>query len=159
MTMWKDDINSFIRLCNVHDVRMLMVGGGAVNYHGYQRSSSDIDFWIDTSEENLGKLVKAFTEMGYELDDLPDSVKQKRQNISIKLSPLDLNLELITNFSANKSFDEAYQNAEVVRSKDDESYCWRVLAFEDLVTSKIKSGRPKDLLDVYELKRRKDGYK
>ena len=102
MTMWKDDINSFIRLCNVHDVRMLMVGGGAVNYHGYQRSSSDIDFWIDTSEENLGKLVKAFTEMGYELDDLPDSVKQKRQNISIKLSPLDLNLELITNFSANK---------------------------------------------------------
>ena len=59
----------------------------------------------------------------------------------------------------NKSFDEAYQNAEVVGSEDDDNDSWRVLAFEDLITSKIKSGRPKDLLDVYELKRRKDGYK
>jgi hypothetical protein len=29
--------------------------------------------------------------------------------------------------------------------------CWRVLNFDDLVTSKIKSARPKDLLDIQEL--------
>jgi hypothetical protein len=32
---------------------MILVGGGAVNFHGFQRHSADIDFWIDVSEENL----------------------------------------------------------------------------------------------------------
>ena len=27
----------------------LMVGGGAVNFHGYQRHSADVDFWIETT--------------------------------------------------------------------------------------------------------------
>jgi hypothetical protein len=32
---------------------------------------------------------------------------------------------------------------------------FRVLNFPDLIESKLRSGRPKDLLDVQELKRRK----
>jgi hypothetical protein len=30
---------------------------------------------------------------------------------------------------------------------------WNIISFDDLVSSKIKSGRPKDLLDVQELQR------
>lgn len=47
--------------------------------------------------------------MGYEIEDFPKEVKDGHQNISIKLSPADFNLELITNFSVNKSFDQAYE--------------------------------------------------
>ena len=41
---WKESIDQFIFLANKNGVRMLMVGGGAVNFHGYQRHSPDVDF-------------------------------------------------------------------------------------------------------------------
>lgn len=77
-----------------------MVGGGAVNFHGYQRHSADVDFWIDTSSENFKKPVSVFQEMGYDIDDFPKKLKEKQQNISVKFSPVDFELELITNFQS-----------------------------------------------------------
>lgn len=151
---WNSAITQFISLANQHNVKMLMVGGGAVNFHGYQRHSADVDFWIETTEENFKSLILVFQEMGYKIEELPEKVKKQLQNISLKFSPIDLNLELITNFSINKSFQEAYDVAEeVVIDEKDLLLRWRVLTLEDLITSKIRSGRPKDLLDVQELKR------
>ncbi|MGL5112498.1 MAG: hypothetical protein ACRC6O_07660, partial [Flavobacterium sp.] len=111
---WEENINQFIAIANKHKVRMLMVGGGAVNFYGYQRHSSDVDFWIETTELNFKKLVAVFNEMGYQIEDFPENVKKEKQNISIKFSPLDLDLELITKFSVNKTFDEAFESSEEV---------------------------------------------
>jgi hypothetical protein len=149
---WEENINSFVSLANKHQVRMLMVGGGAVNFHGYQRHSADVDFWIETTDENFKKLVLVFNEMGFEIEDFPIAVKQQQQNISVKFSPLDLDLELITNFSVNKSFSEAYNDSEVSEVNDNKFLRWNVISLEDLITSKIKANRPKDLLDIQQLK-------
>lgn len=149
--IWEENIDQFIILANKHSVRMIMVGGGAVNFHGYQRHSADVDFWIETTAENFKNLIVVFKEMGYEIDDFPEKVKNQEQNISIKFSPEDLNLELITNFSVNKSFDEAYNDSETVTKDEIQFLKWNVLSLEDLITSKIKAGRPKDLLDVQQL--------
>jgi len=132
---------------------MLMVGGGAVNFHGHQRHSAAIDFWIESTEENFKRLVNVFNGMGYEISDFPEEVKKGQQNISVKFSPADLNLELITNFSVNKSFNEAYEASEEAFFDDNTVFKWRVLNLEDLITSKIKAGRPKDLVDVQQLKK------
>lgn len=150
---WKEEIDSFMSLSDKYGVRMLMVGGGAVNFHGYQRHSADVDFWIDTSDENLEKLIKVFNEMGYTIESFPDKVKNQEQNISVKFSPGDLNLELITRFSISKSFDEAYRHSELATVNDKDIFKWNVLSLEDLIDSKIRAGRNKDLLDVQELKR------
>tara|TARA_Y100001935_G_C17081244_1_gene396442 strand:- start:174 stop:641 length:468 start_codon:yes stop_codon:yes gene_type:complete len=151
LRQWKENIDTFIKIANKFGVRMIMVGGGAVNFHGYQRHSADVDFWIDTADENLEKLIKVFDEMGYQIDDFPDQVKNREQNISVKFSPVDLNLELITNFSVNKSFEEVFDSSEIVTI--DNGLTWRVLSLTDLISSKIKSSRPKDLLDIQELRR------
>ncbi|MFY8110848.1 MAG: nucleotidyl transferase AbiEii/AbiGii toxin family protein [Flavobacterium sp.] len=148
---WEENINQFIAIANKHKVRMLMVGGGAVNFHGYQRHSSDVDFWIETTELNFKKLVAVFNEMGYEIEDFPENVKNEEQNISIKFSPLDLDLELITKFSVNKTFDEAFESSEEVTVNNNSFLKWNVLSLEDLITSKIKANRPKDLLDIQQL--------
>lgn len=149
---WNESISSFIALANKHNVRMLMVGGGAVNFYGYQRHSADVDFWIETTEENFRKLVAVFQELGYDIEDFPTAVKNQEQNISIKFSPVDLDLELITNFSVNKSFDEAYNDSETVEVNDTVYLKWNVLSLDDLITSKVKANRPKDLLDIMQLK-------
>lgn len=132
-----------------------MVGGAAVNFYGYQRHSADVDFWIDTSDENFDKLVAVFREMDYEIDDFPEAVKKRQQNISVKFSPVDFDLELITNFSVNKPFDEAYKQSETVTlEKNNKQLIWRVISLEDLITSKINSGRPIDLLDIQQLQKK-----
>ena len=144
------------RLCTKYNVRMVMVGGGAVNFHGYQRHSSDVDFWIDILPENLENLRKVLVDMGDTLEDFPESVKLAEQNISLKFTPTSLNIELITCFSINKSFDAAFDAAEKVDIDGSSVVRWRVLNFDDLVTSKTKSARPKDLLDIQELIRIRD---
>jgi Nucleotidyltransferase of unknown function (DUF6036) len=149
--VWKNKVTSFIKLSNKHEVRMIMVGGGAVNFHGYQRHSADVDFWIETTEENFKKLIKVFNEMGYEINDFPNDVKSQLQNISVKFSPMDLNLELITRFSSTKSFTEAYNNSVLAEVKGTELLKWKVLSYKDLIDSKKKANRPKDLLDIQQL--------
>ncbi len=149
--LWEDKIDEFIKLTNSHNVKMIMVGGGAVNFHGYQRHSADVDFWIDTTEANLKNLIVVFNEMGYEIDDFPLAVKNKEQNISIKFSSVDIDLELITNFSSSKTFEQAYLDSEKVNIKGFDLLSWNVLSYEDLIDSKIKAQRPKDLLDIQQL--------
>jgi hypothetical protein len=148
---WQENINTFIALATKHQVKMIMVGGGAVNFHGYQRHSADVDFWIDTSTENLNRLIDVFRAMNYEIEDFPETVKNQEQNISIKFSPVDLNLELITRFSINKTFDQAYYDAEKVEINGEKLLHWNVLSYDDLITSKINAGRPKDLMDIQQL--------
>jgi len=75
----------------------------------------------------------------------------KMQNISIKFSPYDLDLELITRVSINKTFEEAYLESEEENIKSEKLLRWKVLSFDDLIKSKTKSSRPKDLLDVQQL--------
>jgi hypothetical protein len=89
--------------------------------------------------------------MNYEIEDFPETVKNQEQNISIKFSPVDLNLELITRFSINKTFDQAYYDAEKVEINGEKLLHWNVLSYDDLITSKINAGRPKDLMDIQQL--------
>lgn len=150
---WDSNILNFLELCNKYNVKMLMVGGGAVNFHGFQRHSADVDFWLDTSKENMDKLILVLQKMGYELNDFPENVKAQEQNISLKFSPTSISIELITRFSVNRSFDEAYIESEIVQVNGQPFLKWNVLNLDDLIISKVKAGRPKDLLDIQELQR------
>ena len=158
-TNWDNEILSFIELSSRNNVRMIMVGGGAVNFHGYQRHSADVDFWIDTTEENFKNLVIVFNEMGYEIPDFQKKVKQQLQNISVKFSPSNIDLELITKFSSDITFEEAYNRSTVAVVEGKNFLQWNVLSYEDLIDSKIKARRPKDLLDISQLQKIKEEQK
>jgi len=145
-------VGEFVSAANKFGVRMILVGGGAVNFYGYQRHSADVDFWIDISSENLDRLKKALVELGYDFPDFPEEVKQAVQNISLKISPI-FEIELITRFNPGKTFDEAFRDCEKVETTAKNKLAWHVLSFDDLIKSKQKSSRPKDLLDIQELKR------
>lgn len=157
MMEWSEQVREFIVAATTHGVRMLMVGGGAVNWHGYKRHSADVDFWLERTAENLRNLRLAVNTIGYDIDEFPGSVHEGLQNVSLKFSPVDLDVELTTRFSVDRSFEEAYLRSVVVQGRGDKLHFWHVLAYEDLITSKVKSARPKDLLDVYELQRLRGG--
>lgn len=149
------EVYDFIKACNHFGVRMIMVGGSAVNFYGYKRHSADIDFWIENTEENLNKLTEALRKTGYELDKFPKEVMEGNQNISLKFSP-DVEIELITRFNPGKTFQQAYQDSVEFISGKEKYLKWNIISYDDLIMSKVKSGRPKDMLDVQELKRIRD---
>ncbi len=154
MIEWDNSILEFIELCNKFHVKMLLIGGGAVNFYGYQRHSADLDFWISTDDNNLKNLILVLQKLGYDIQEFPNEIKEQKQNISLKFSPL--NIELITKFDVNKSFEEAFLIGK------DSFYIgfphskYRVIDYNDLILSKIKASRPKDLLDIQELERLKE---
>jgi len=149
------EISGFLRAAHEQNLRVLLVGGGAVNFHGYQRHSADIDLWVEPSAENFDRLLNVLRSLGYELNNLPEAVLRQEQNISIKISP-DMEIELITRFNPGRTFEEAWAHSETSELAGEPVALYRVLSYDDLIASKLRSARPKDLLDVQELKRKKD---
>ena len=60
MKDWQENIKEFVSKANIHNVKMIMIGGGAVQFHGYPGNSLDVDFRMDTSKENFDKLLGVF---------------------------------------------------------------------------------------------------
>lgn len=73
---FSERVRKFLQAANKNKLKMILVGGGAVNFYGYQRHSADIDFWIEISPDNVQKLLKTLQEMGFPIQELPDSVKK-----------------------------------------------------------------------------------
>lgn len=155
MINYNSRVETFVRLACQNGVRMLLVGGGAVNFHGYQRHSADIDFWVDLTEQNLDRLKTALNQMGFEFEQFPEKVLGGLQNISVKISPT-LDLELITCFNPGKSFEQALADSIPATIGGNELQKYNVLCFDDLINSKIKAGREQDLRDILMLKKIKN---
>lgn len=149
---FENEVGKLIALAHARKLRILMVGGAAVNFHGYRRHSADIDFWIELNQANLDKLEAVLKELGYAQERLPQAVRQGQQNVSVKISP-EQEIELSMNFDPGKTFAEAWEVSEKVYLIDDPNIHYRVLSYGDLVDSKLRAARPKDLLDIQELRR------
>jgi hypothetical protein len=59
------EFREFAELLNSNNVRYLIVGGIAVALYGYPRYTGDFDIWVDTSDDNASKLIKAIEEFGF----------------------------------------------------------------------------------------------
>ncbi len=78
------------------------------------------------------------------------------QNITLKMSP-GLDVET-THLSPGFAFDTAWTRAEQAALTGEPVVLFRILSYLDLIEGKMRSGRPKDLLDIQELQRKKTGY-
>src|SRR3990172_10614958 len=51
-------------LLSKHKVNFMLIGGYAVIYYGYERTTTDIDIWLQPDNENRDKLIGALSEFG-----------------------------------------------------------------------------------------------
>lgn len=154
MISFGKEVSAFLHEADKQGLRVLLVDGGAVNFHGYQRHSVDVDLWIEPSPENFDRLLIVLRALGYELTGLPDAVLRQQQNVSIRISP-DMEIEIITRFNPGRTFQEAWLHSESSELAGEPVAMYRILSYDDLIASKLRSARPKDLLDVQELKRKR----
>jgi hypothetical protein len=59
------DFLAFLRCLSEEKVEYLVVGGMAVNFYGYHRSTGDLDIWVDVSPTNQDRLAAALKKFGF----------------------------------------------------------------------------------------------
>lgn len=137
-----------IEAFNLEGVKYLVVGGFAVNFHGYNRSTADLDLWVSNEENNLESIQSAIQKVGFEFEE--DAKNELRSDRMISFSDSNSIVELITrlNISNEITFEEAYSNALL---KEVEGVQIKVISIQELKLEKAKSKRYKDLDDLSKL--------
>ena len=148
MDLFEEEIFEVLSSFEKHSVDYLLVGGFAVNYYGYNRTTVDLDLWIDVSEENKGRLVTSLDELGYDIEDVKSINLSKQPPIDIPIA--GFKIELINYLGDILDFREAYESSEKFELND---ITIRVLHINHLIDLKESSNRPKDLLDAEELRK------
>ena len=139
------DFKEFIELLSKNNVRYIVIGGYAVVYHGYVRSTNDIDIWIDLRKDNIKKVIKALDEFGFsslnikETDFAPDQI--------IQLGYPPHRIDLITT-PAGIEFETCYESKEQVVI---DNTAINIIDLENLIKAKKATNRTRDLADVEEL--------
>lgn len=63
--VFTEDMKDIINLFERYGVQYALVGGFAVNFYGYVRTTQDIDFLLFPSKENADNVMNALTEFGF----------------------------------------------------------------------------------------------
>jgi hypothetical protein len=67
-----------LRYLTEAEVEYLLIGGYAVSYHGYPRSTADMDIWVAISADNAQKLVDVFQRFGIQDPSITPSLFRER---------------------------------------------------------------------------------
>ncbi len=142
------DFREFLIALNARKVRYLLVGGYAVIFHGYSRTTGDMDIWIDRSDENYSNLVQAFKDFKMPVFDMTLKNFLAADHFEVfrfgrKPVAIDIMVKM-----ADLDFSKCYDR---VTFFEDEGITIPVVNIQDLKEAKKAAGRNKDLDDLEHL--------
>ncbi len=140
------DFSEFLRSLRATGVEYLVLGGGAVGYHGYPRATGNIDVWIRAEPINAERVAEALRHFGFDVPELDASIFTTPGQI-VRMGITPNRIEVLTSISG-VDFDACWQERI-----DDE---WdgvpvHVISLDRLKENKRASGRLKDLADLENL--------
>jgi hypothetical protein len=144
------DFEEFIELLNKHSVKYLVVGGYVVSFYTFPRNTGDIDIFIEATEDNARKIITVLDEFGFGYLNMSiDDLLKSEQIIQLGNSPV--RIDLITSIDGVE-FDEAYKNKSVIKLGEVKNVS--IISLNDLLKNKTVTGRPKDIQDAEQLKKK-----
>jgi hypothetical protein len=150
MDVLDEDLLSFWGLMNEEGVHYLMVGGVAVNLHGYMRSTADVDVWIDDTAENRQNFGRVMAKLGYtDINMVKLQIVPGWTNFHLS-SGVKLDILIAMKGLEGHSFSECVDMAFIAEI---ESLKVPFLHINQLIANKKAVNRPKDQLDVIELEK------
>ncbi|MFH1936278.1 MAG: DUF6036 family nucleotidyltransferase [Bacteroidota bacterium] len=150
MNIFNEEQKSFLVLLLIYEVEFIIVGGVSVIYHGYVRTTGDLDLWVEPSNDNKKKLIPAIRAAGISEESITilDS-KDFTKAIAFHFNQPPNRIEMLTHISG-LNFQEARQRCECLEMEHQQV---PLLAYDDLITNKLMTGRLKDKADVEELQK------
>jgi hypothetical protein len=151
MDILDDELLNFWKTLNNCKVQYIMVGGFATNMHGFSRMTADLDIWIKDNSSNRISFRNALNQC--DLGDYPEIEKMK---FIAGFTSFHFNngfeLDVMTDLKGftKMEFDSCYQMASIA---DIEGISVPFLHINHLIKEKESTARPKDLIDLEELKK------
>ena len=161
--MTKSSLIEIIKVLYDSGARYLVVGGIAVNAHGYMRLTVDVDLLIQLDAPNVLKALRALGTLGYRpsipvtFEDFADAARREKWIAEKDMKVLKLFSDAhretgIDIFASDPiGFDEAFQRIHHYPLADNVEV--PVCSYEDLVKLKLLASRPKDLFDLDRLRK------
>ncbi len=145
-----------------HQLRYVVIGGIAVNFHGFSRATSDLDILMVLSDEEIQKFIQIVEALEYlpripvALSDLSYSEKRREwieeKNMKVfslmhKKNPMET-IDLMIHCPLD--FDAVYDRRILMPFQSIEI---PVASIPDLIELKTWAGRERDLIDIKALKK------
>lgn len=140
-------------------VRYVVVGGVAVNLHGYQRFTKDIDLVIELVPEKTLRVLEALSGLGYKpnvpvrLADFADPairqewIRDKGMMVfQLYSDQVRTTVDIFVRYPVD--FDALWADGTRIDLPDSSL---RIASIDHLIQMKRQAGRPQDLIDIEKL--------
>lgn len=158
--MWKKKIRiiDILKTLEENKIKYVVVGGIAVVIYGYERFTKDIDLIIDFSKQNIKKFIQIMKDLGFvpRVPENPEDlisektrkkwIKEKGAKVFTFIHPKIpfISVDILLNYN--------YKNVKKKKKKLGDITI-RVIALDELLEMKKKTGRLQDMVDIEKLSR------
>lgn len=134
-------------------VDYILVGGYAVIYHGYVRTTGDMDVWLRPTNENKQRLLEVFRKLDFDPKGINHIATMDFTAVIVfHVGDVPERIDFLSKI-AGLRFDEAWEHREFLHT---DRHHIPVLNLDDLLANKLISGRLKDKADIEALNKIKN---
>lgn len=146
-----NNFEEVLKVFNSCEVDYLIAGGYAVIFHGYGRTTGDIDIWVNPNPYNKEKIMQAFHQLNWS-NELIYYIRNTdfSKPFAVKIGDEPLQVDIF-NAITGVNYDEAKKRSIIYKFSGE--LVVRFIHLDDLVTNKMLTGRLRDKADVEELQR------
>ena len=148
---FSDDMRELVLLFGKHGVDFAVCGGFAVAHYGFVRMTMEFDLLVNPSPDNAKWIMSALEEFGFGPVGVSTEDFQE-PGTAVTLGEQPNQIDLLTSMSSVPA-GEILDRAVITRIGEVEV---KVVSYEDLIDAKREAGRPKDRIDLDELKRQNE---
>ena len=146
--IFNSDFQDLISALNKAEVKYVLVGGYSVIYHGFPRTTGDLDIFVEVTKENYEKLCKAFDLFQLPVFDMTEENFLSNKELTVfTFGRAPVSIEILKVISG-VSFQEVYKNCITTNF---EGVDLKIINLSDLRKNKAASNRPKDQNDLENL--------
>lgn len=150
MNILFDEHLQVLKALNQFGVKYLLIGGYAVNYYGYSRTTGDMDLWIEPTNSNKKLIIQALRAIGVHNAELEELNQQDfGEHLMFTIGEVPRKMDFLTIVNLVK-FDDAFSERQVLEIDGIEL---PIVHYNHLVLMKMNTGRTQDQLDLEELQK------
>jgi|SRR5579871_704822 len=150
MDIENEEFLLFLKCAGKSNLRYLCIGGYAVNYYGYHRATEDLDIWIAPTPENKISFLKTLECMSFSQNEIAHIKEEDFTTYFMcSLGSMPYVIDVLTIVHKNISFDDAEKKVAIHTIAPEIDI--KFISYDFLKDIKLRSSRPKDLLDIARL--------
>jgi hypothetical protein len=137
-----------VKLFEERKVRFLVIDGMAVNFHGYERVTKDLDLWVARDRRNARAVYAALSQWGAGLTGITAKDFEEDNFFVFGREPWRIDIMISP---PGLDFEDAWPNR--VEHRFEAGPMFYFVSAHDLLTLKAASGRPIDRIDAQAVRR------